>query len=117
METITTKSERHFLGNYFEKDSSASQSVKALMFGQLADLAWPIVNNYRSDLFHDAMWIEEFAGKPCTFYFAADDCGTSIGTDLKLVALRSPDNNVWKIELQNKDGAWYLWITPESKKI
>lgn len=57
------------------------RAAMSMVFGVLADLAWPILDAYRSDLYWDAMWLntnvpadaDEFA-----FLFSVDESGTSI---------------------------------------
>lgn len=115
MSTITNESVRHMLTSGYEE--TLDRSTKALLFGHLADLAWPIVTHYRSDLYHDVSWIMNFVDGPCTFYFSVDEYGTSIGQDRELVSLRNPIL-LWKIELQRQDNrTWYLWVTPDPEKI
>ena len=83
---------------------ASTDSIEVLrprVFGILADIAWPVVNNYRSDLYHDAMWLNENLSVPDCFYFAVDKSGTSIGTASALVSLRcnSRDSQMFQVWL------------------
>ena len=67
-------------------------TVKALLFGKLHELTHSSVDYYQSDYYHDAQAIqrlEEWAHTPSEdtywFYYAANDCGTAIGTKRDLV--------------------------------
>jgi hypothetical protein len=90
--------------------------ARASLFGVLADLAWPHVEHYRSDLYHDAQWLEHYVQEPCEFYFGCDAWGTAIGMDKDLV--RISRKNVWRIELLCEaslhtvtTGTWYVRTT------
>src|SRR5262245_27163357 len=93
-----------------------ASSIRALFFGTLANLAWPIVEHYRSDLFHDARWIADYVNGPMVLYFACDEWGTAIGTDAALIAAYR--SNAWRVELiadtreHSTGAAWYVHLTP-----
>lgn len=70
--------------------------ARAPLFGKLVALAFPILERYQSDLYHDALWIEQNVEGPMTFYFSCDESGTMIGLDFARVSNRE---NVWKVEL------------------
>ena len=101
METV-----EHFLTS--QTDDELDNSTKALFFGVLADLAWPIVENYRSDLYHDADFVRKLTG-PTEFYYAAAPQGTSIGQTGKDASYRGPD--VWHIELVRDRYKWIARVT------
>lgn len=51
----------------------------ALVFGELVKLTHPVLQGFRSDLYHDAMWLSErLKGDDVTFFYAFDDSGTQI---------------------------------------
>lgn len=56
--------------------------IRALLFGVLADIAAPIVQRYRSDLYHDARYVAEHVNGVCEFQYCARENGTHIGTGL-----------------------------------
>ncbi len=84
-------------------------SVRAPLFGRLVDLAVPVVESYRSDLFHDAHWLTEQVTDACVFYYGVRSTGTSIGTDFDLVS--QMNDWVYRLELIVQQGdRWYLNI-------
>jgi hypothetical protein len=90
-------------------DLTINDSVRALLFGQLADLAFPVIQHYRSDLYHDARWIRDHVDGPGEFYFAVCDYGTSIGTDRYAVAQRG--GHLYHVQLTRDDrGSWFAII-------
>ena len=40
-----------------------TRSIRALLFGAMLDRAQSVVELYRSDLFHDALWIEKYVAE------------------------------------------------------
>lgn len=74
---------------YVTGRTEIDESNRAVLFGELVKLAVPVIKAYHSDLFHDAIWLTEHVkGPEFTFYYSIDDCGTLIGTELKLVLAR-----------------------------
>ncbi len=93
--------------------------VTPALFHELATLAWPVVEHYRGDLYHDAHWLDHFvSGYPswkgamddvCThFFYGVRQSGTSIGTDPRYVAINS--DKMYEITLTNDDGKWDVEI-------
>jgi hypothetical protein len=79
------------------------ESFRAHLFATLLDLAVPIVEHYRSDLFHDAGWVREHVtGNPLVFWFGARSTGTNLGTDSRLVI--EFNDHVWRIEVLSAEG-------------
>lgn len=59
------------------------------VFGHLVQLAAPVMTLYQSDLFHDALWLNDHAvGSSFTFYWSVNETGTSIGLDADAAANR-----------------------------
>ena len=87
-------------------------TIKAFTFGHLMDLVDGRVEHYKSDLFHDALWIERNLDEEESriFWYAVDVMGTSIGTDPGVVHLRNQEN-LWKIEVKEVDRTWYIKVT------
>ena len=57
-------------------------SVKAGIFGQMVEMAEGVVEHYRSDLFHDATWLQDRVdGTPLTFEFLVRPWGTNVSED------------------------------------
>lgn len=64
-------------------DTSATDVRPALsaVFGELVKLATPVLGSYHSDLYHDALWLDQHATGPVfVFYWSVDRSGTTIGT-------------------------------------
>jgi len=108
-------STRHLYG--WSTFAEAATTIRAGLFGVLANLAWPVVEQYRGDLFHDAGWLTRYVDGPTTFYFAVRECGTAIGTDLDLV--RYGNDRTYRVELAADYGrhlddraAWTATVTP-----
>jgi hypothetical protein len=58
-------------------------SVRQLVFGELAEIAQPIVKEYHSDLYWDAIWLHANLSGTGTFRFfwSCDKSGTAITQD------------------------------------
>ena len=95
-------------------DNDNLEVLRPRVFGILADIAWPVVNNYRSDLYHDAMWLNDYLSLNSYFYFSVDNSGTSIGTDDTLIALRCNSINarmftVWLVRVKSMRSSVIFW--------
>ena len=53
---------------------------RSMIFEKMMDLALPIVKHYRSDLFHDALWLKAIPDKSIVFYYTVRETGTWIST-------------------------------------
>lgn len=61
-----------------------TESVRAMVFGELIRLVRPVLEAYESDLYHDALWLQTFANdmrSEITFYYSFNNSGTSIGVE------------------------------------
>lgn len=93
-------------------------SLQARVFGVLVELASGRVREYRSDLYHDALWLQRnlttaevrAAGGEWAFSYAAEEWGTAIGFDEEMVSRRGGD--VWRLTVRcdhpEGDGLWTL---------
>ncbi len=82
--------------------------VPALVFGHLADLCAPVLQAFRSDLYHDAVWLQQnLTGQAVSFFFAYTDSSTFIGVDERLARLRQ---HVFKVTAFIVDGSAYLHL-------
>jgi hypothetical protein len=61
-------------------DPGAADTIRAALFGAMLDRAG-VVERYRSDLYRDALWVNQYVTGPITFYFVVRQWGTHIGTD------------------------------------
>jgi hypothetical protein len=86
-------------------DDEINDSVRAALFGVLVELAAPVVEHYRGDLYHDVHWIDRHATGPLRFYYGVRDTGTGIGTDRDLVV--NHNTLAWQVDLTvNARGKW-----------
>ena len=59
------------------EDNGPESTPRALLFGAILDRAWPIVKEYRSDLYRDATQIREANLSPGkTYWFVVREWGT-----------------------------------------
>lgn len=110
MTTTTT----HRLYGYEE---SCTDTVRAMLFGVLADLAWPIVQKYRSDLYRDVQWMDKYVTGPIVFEFVARSSGTHIGTDVAGTLFHHGDRHgalcgddaarLYRVALREERGVWF----------
>lgn len=84
-------------------------SIRAALFGKLLDLAFPIVEHYRGDIFRDALWIDRHVNGPCRFFYGVRDTGTSIGFSQRDVAAMD-GNETYSVTLTENDGLWRAQI-------
>lgn len=89
--------------------------AKAALFGELVTLATPVLVSYRSDLFHDAVWIDGLTG-PCTLYWSVRATGTCISSDPTFFAssmsVWGERSIAWRIDLVVDHEVWYADFTP-----
>ncbi len=56
--------------------------ARGKVFGELVKLAIGRLNDYHSDLYHDATWLQEYmSGDRFEFFWSVDATGTTIGTE------------------------------------
>lgn len=63
------------IGYSFPQDSL---TLQAAVFDVIAEISFPIIEQFRSDLFHDALWIRNTVNGPMSFYFSLNESGTYI---------------------------------------
>jgi hypothetical protein len=57
------------------------RDVASEVFGHMVQLARPVMVAYHSDLYHDALWLDQnLSGAEYTFFWSFNDTGTIIGT-------------------------------------
>lgn len=86
-------------GGSFQENLTQIQSN---VFGELVKIASPVLDFHHADLFHDAVWLQDFVKAPTFFFYGVRDTGTSIGTDLDLVSIGNPD--VYRVEIISEGG-------------
>jgi hypothetical protein len=90
-----------------EREADRVEAIRVLRvrtFQVLADLAFPLVEHYRSDLLHDVHWLDKYLEGPQTFYYGADGWGTAIGTDAPSVHISR--DHVWRIDIAANVREW-----------
>lgn len=86
-------------------DSKITDTHRAKLFETLLDAANDTVNHYRSDFYHDAVWIDRHITDDSDvdeFWFAARVTGTSIGVDRQMTALHN--ERLWHISIGTDRG-------------
>jgi hypothetical protein len=68
-------------GSFDNQDEA--RSIRALLFGAMLDRAENVVQAYRSDLFHDALWLDKYVTGEFSWYWMLRRHGTHVGTDLQ----------------------------------
>lgn len=89
-------------------------NIRALLFDQLLERALPVVKEYRSDLFHDAMWLREhLTSERLEFDFMVRHSGTNIGTSASIQAEIGPGAGaiLYRVRLLEERGAWSATFT------
>lgn len=86
-------------------------SIQAKVFGHMLELAQGRLVSYRSDLYHDALWIDKIVTGPCQFDWVARESGTFIGDSVQHIKLDDwVDAVKYRFEIINEDGRWMLNI-------
>jgi hypothetical protein len=75
---------------------------KAIIFEKMMELALPIVKHYRSDFYHDAMYLNNLEDRPTVFYYAIRETGTSIFDAPYMLN----GHATFRITIENNDGDW-----------
>lgn len=94
----------------FDNDGEA-RSLRALLFGAMLDRAESVVKHYRSDLFHDALWIEKYVASEMAWFWMVRTYGTHIGTDLGAAYTtwgKDADNVTYKVTLTKTRISWQV---------
>jgi len=102
----TTETTTHRLTGWDEDWNTIGTSVKALLFGKLMDEAVSVIDHYRSDWYHDALWIERNVTGPTSFYFGMREFGTSIGHDR--TAVMYGNDVTYAVTLSVDGGEWFV---------
>jgi hypothetical protein len=70
--TMTPLSTKHYLCS--STTPGDMRSAHAILFGHMVERAEGVVRHYRSDLYHDALWLDRhFTAAPFSFYWGARD--------------------------------------------
>ncbi len=93
-------------------------SIKALLFGHLVDKAIEDgVRVYRSDLFHDALWVDKHVTGECDFLWGTREYGTSIGMDDEAMraALSVLGGKLYRVRLFAEKGEWHVTFSHDEE--
>lgn len=88
-----------------------SSSVRAFVFAEMVELARNRVQYYRSDLYHDALWLEKRLNGPMQIEWVARESGTFIGESATQVKLEDwPQAVRYRFEILQEErlGRWVL---------
>lgn len=89
----------------------AKSTVKAVTFGAMVELSKDRVKHYVSDLWHDALWVNEVIQGPMSFDWVARESGTFIGESVKHIKLSDwPDAVKYRLEIVNERDKYVLNI-------
>lgn len=89
--------------------------VLSLMFGEMVKRSMGVVEQYQSDLYHDAQWLERNVIGPCVFFWGPRTWGTVIGMDRALVFHNSPQGLIpYRVTLECERGCWYVTFDRET---
>lgn len=93
-------------GQFLRNDLTSLEQAPQFVFGKLADLSAPVLIAYRSDLYHDALWLQEhMTGQVLSFFYSFNQTGTYIGEDESLARMRE---HVYKLTAFIVGDAAYL---------
>jgi hypothetical protein len=60
--------------------AQAKRPVLALLFGHMVRRATPVMHEYQSDLYHDALWLEQHCVPGTSFDWLVRPSGTNLST-------------------------------------
>jgi hypothetical protein len=86
-----------------------ASTCRAFVFGEMVELANGRVNQYRSDLYHDALWLNEFLKEEMQFDWVVREWGTFIGTSAANYGISDKDLK-YRFEIINDNGRWSVNI-------
>lgn len=104
------------LAAFYDRYDPLPRTAQAVIFDRLLDLALPVVTYYKTDLFHDAVYIHNVIAKHSdltseegvTFYYGLRETGTDIGVDGELI--RRYNKYTYKIRVYNKSDCWFMEV-------
>jgi hypothetical protein len=103
---------------------SVASTVKSGTWAELAKLAWPKLNRYHGDLYHDAALVDTYLDaldgtNEVTFFYGVGDSGTQLSFDRRLAEHRAgPEGDVYVLtvrsERRERSGTWRLYVTHDT---
>jgi hypothetical protein len=82
-------------------------TVRAAVFGRMVWLAEGVVHSYRSDLFHDALWLAASLHDTLTFYWSCDQSATVVMHSDREAARRQ---HAYVFDVFREGSVWLLTI-------
>ena len=96
----------------------SKSTIKASIFGVLVELSENRITNYRSDLWHDALWIDINITGPTSFEWVVRDYGTHIGEAAEVYDIERHGEAIkYRFDLEDNDGRWNLTIYEGSPEL
>lgn len=87
----------------------ARSTIRAHVFGVMINLARDRVKNYKSDLYHDALWLSEWLIGPMRFDWIARESGTFIGAVVQHITDSEwEDTARYRFEIREDNRSWKL---------
>lgn len=94
-----------------------ASSIRSRLFGHMVILADDRIKFYKSDLYHDALWIEEYITGPIYFDWIVGEFGTYIGDIVKEMKVKGQRGDImYRLEIKHDDGQWLLDINEADPK-
>ncbi|HSU36299.1 MAG TPA: hypothetical protein VLJ88_11635 [Propionibacteriaceae bacterium] len=89
-------------------NENEARSIRALLFAAMLERAEPVVKHYRSDLFHDALWIHNHVNGEMTWHWLVRECGTNLNetADTMIRLGVGPHAVYYKVTLTKCRFAW-----------
>ncbi len=96
-------------------DEQIQPPVRSLLFGEMVRRAFHRLEQYQSDLYHDALWLERFVTGPTTFWWLVRDYGTHMSSDLgyfaHIFAAHGSAGDFYRVDVRNDRGLWFADFT------
>lgn len=96
-----------------EDFTSAKRPALAALFGHMVKLTRPVTQNFVSDLYHDAHWLDEFITGETEFHWMARLNGTNIGESAIVqehITFEEP-RDLYHVRITNTRGQWDAQFT------
>jgi hypothetical protein len=88
-------------------DGEINEVVRAILFGEMLKIGFPIVKYYHCDFYRNAQWIQQHVHGPKIFYWSLREYGTDLDEDPQSVWLRT--NTIhYEVELTCDGGCWFV---------
>lgn len=88
---------------------------RPLLFGIMVNKAAKVTEHYISDLYWDAMWLNERLHDAGSFYWAARSWGCNMGTDPTLVGYGMDGTDqtfeMYRVDVFSRKGMWFARFT------